>query len=160
LLVTGYGRLALFRNVPGENGGRRFVEVTQEAGLLGEHFWSTSAAFADLDGDGYPDLYVCQYVDWSFANHPQCEEGQDVVQPEVRPPRFFAARAHALYRNNRNGTFTNVTKEAGLHAPRSDADYDKLEHLSPQARDSLKRSDRDKDFGKGLGVVIVDVNGD
>jgi ATP-dependent DNA ligase len=45
-------------------------EVTREAGLLGEHFWSTSAAFADLDGDGYPELYVCQYVDWSFANNP------------------------------------------------------------------------------------------
>jgi hypothetical protein len=160
LLVTGYGRLALFRNVPGENGGRRFVEVTREAGLIGEHFWSTSAAFADLDGDGYPELYVCQYVDWSFANNPACEGGKDVVEPEVCPPRFFGARAHALYRNNGNSTFTDVTKEAGLHAPRSDTDYDKLEHLSPQARDSLRKADREKDFGKGLGVVIVDVNGD
>jgi hypothetical protein len=53
-----------------------------------------------------------------------------------------------------------VTKEAGLHTPRSDADYDKLDYLSPRARDSLRKADRDKDFGKGLGVVIVDVDGD
>src|SRR5262249_44493978 len=59
-----------------------------------------------------------------------------------------------------NSTFTDVTKEAGLHAPRPDADYDKLGYLSPQARDSLRKADREKDFGKGLGVVIVDVNGD
>jgi hypothetical protein len=97
-------------------------------------------------------LYVCQYVDWSFANNPQCEEGREVVEREVCPPRFFGARSHALYRNNGNGTFTNVTEEAGLHTPRSDADYDKLDYL-------LRKADRDKDFGKGLGVVIVDVDG-
>src|SRR5262249_40570393 len=44
LLVTGYGRLALFHNEPDKKGGRRFVEVTRQAGLLTTHFWSTSAA--------------------------------------------------------------------------------------------------------------------
>src|SRR5262249_13944931 len=67
LLVTGYGRVALYRNAPDGKGGRRFVDVTREAGLcdglLGKHFWATSAGFADLDGDGWPDLYVCQYAD-------------------------------------------------------------------------------------------------
>jgi hypothetical protein len=160
LLVTGYGRLALFRNEAGPNGERRFVETTGQAGLLGEHFWSTSAAWADVDGDGYPDLYVCQYVDWSFANNPKCEGTLDKVEREVCPPKFFGARPHALYRNNGNGTFTDVTKEAGLHAPRADADYDQLEHLDKEARDRLRKADRERDFGKGLGVVIVDVDGD
>src|SRR5206468_205377 len=70
LLVTGYGRVALYHN---ESAGtdpktgkdkRKFVDVTEKVGLLKkEHFWATSAAFADLDGDGWPDLYICQYVD-------------------------------------------------------------------------------------------------
>src|SRR5262249_51389623 len=83
LLVPGFGRLARCHNVPGANGGRAFAEVTSEAGLLGGHFWSTSAAFADLDGYGYPDLYVCQYVDWSFANNPKCEGPGDSAAREV-----------------------------------------------------------------------------
>ena len=56
LLVTGYGRVILYHNEPDDKGGRKFRDVTQEAGLLdGQHFWSTSAAFGDLDGDGFPD---------------------------------------------------------------------------------------------------------
>jgi hypothetical protein len=62
LLMTGYGRVALWHNEPGPGGVRRFREVTRAAGLLGPHFWSSSAAFGDLDGDGLPDLYMCQYV--------------------------------------------------------------------------------------------------
>jgi hypothetical protein len=138
LLVTGYGRLALYHNVadPRAPGGRRFVEVTKEAGLLGQHFWSTSAAFADFDGDGYPDLYVCQYVNWSFANHPICRHSPAAPR-DVCAPGEFEARPHALYRNNGKGHFVNVSKEAGLRLERAD-----------------------KDYGKGLGVLAVDVNGD
>src|SRR5207248_7758000 len=68
LLITGWGRLALYHN----EGGRRFVEVTQAAGLT-DDLWSTSAAWGDLDGDGFPELYVCHYVNWSFDNDPPCE---------------------------------------------------------------------------------------
>jgi hypothetical protein len=161
LLVTGYGRLALFHNVPDERtGGRKFQEVTKEAGLRGGHFWGTSAAFADFDGDGYPDLYVCQYVDWSFANHPKCPGYSDDVAFDICSPTQFEARPHALYRNNGNGTFTEVGKEAGLHAPRQEGDYARLDFLSPAGRDRLRQADADRDFGKGLGVVVVDVDGD
>jgi hypothetical protein len=160
LLVTGYGRLALFHNETGPDGKPRFVETTAQAGLRGDHFWSTSAAWADLDGDGFPDLYICQYVDWSFANNPKCESTFDKVEREVCPPTVFAARPHALYRNNGNGTFTDVAKEAGLHAPRTDADYERLDFLDKAARALLREADRKRDFGKGLGVVITDVDGD
>jgi hypothetical protein len=138
LLVTGYGRLALYHNVadPKAPGGRRFVDVTQEAGLVREHFWSTSAAFVDLDGDGFPDLYVCQYVNWSFQNHPFCRAVQGPGR-EVCPPTQFEARPHALYRNDGKGRFIDVSKEAGLRLERAD-----------------------KNYGKGLGVLAVDVNGD
>jgi hypothetical protein len=138
LLVTGYGRLALYHNVadPQAPGGRRFVEVTKEAGLEREHFWSTSAAFVDLDGDGFPDLYVCQYVEWSFANHPFCRSLHGPGR-EVCPPGQFGARPHVLYRNDGKGRFVDVSKEAGLRLERAD-----------------------KNYGKGLGVLAVDVNGD
>jgi hypothetical protein len=136
LLVTGYGRVALFHNEPDGKGGRRFVEVTKEAGLTDDQ-WSTSAAWADLDGDGWPDLYLCHYVDWSLTgNHPRCI-GFDGKRRDICPPGHFTALPHRLYRNNGNGTFTDVSKAAGL----------RVEH--PQ-----------KDYGKGLGVLAVDVSGD
>jgi hypothetical protein len=143
LLVTGYGRLALFHNESDGHGGRHFVEVTRTAGLEREHFWSTSAGFADLDGDGYPDLYVCQYVNWSWANHPTCPGYTANVARDICPPRKFGARPHALYHNvpakgNAGRRFVDVSREAGLHMP-------------PRA---------DEDYGKGLGMLLVDVNGD
>jgi hypothetical protein len=142
LLVTGYGRLALFHNEPDGKGGRRFVEVTREAGLArDDHFWSTSAAWGDLDGDGWPDLYICQYVDWSFANNPPCRGYTTDVARDVCPPRQFGAAPHALYHNvaGPDGRrFVDVSREAGLRVPPRE----------------------DKDYGKGLGVLFVDVDGD
>jgi hypothetical protein len=160
LLVTGYGQVALFKNVPARGGGRRFVEVTRKAGLTGPHVWATSAAWGDLDGDGWPDLYVCQYVDWSWDNHPPCEGYAAAVPRDICPPRDFNARPHLLYRNNGDGTFTEVGKEAGLRAPRQPADYDKLTHVGEAARERLREGDREREFGKGLGVVLVDLDGD
>jgi hypothetical protein len=132
LLVTGWGRLALFHNESDGKGGRHFVEVTQKAGL-NDTLWSTSAAWADLDGDGFPDLYVCHYVDWSFANNPDCSFGG---KKNICSPRLFKALPHVLYKNNRDGTFTDVSKQAGILEPRA------LEH------------------GKALGVLIADLDDD
>jgi hypothetical protein len=135
LLVTGYGRLALYHNEPDDKGGRHFVEVTKQAGL-DDDLWSSSAAWADLDGDGFPDLYVCHYVDWSWQNNPTCKDFSG-TQRDICGPDHFLAQPHRLYRNNGDGTFRDVSKAAGL----------RIEH--PQ-----------KDYGKGLGVLAVDVNGD
>jgi hypothetical protein len=134
LLVTGYGRVALFHNEPNGNGGRRFVDVTTKAGL-NDDLWSTSAAWADLDGDGYPDLYICHYVDWSFAGkNPRCV-GFDGERRDICPPGHFMAQPHRLYRNNGDGTFADVSKSAGL-----------------------RLDNAEKDCGKGLGVIAIDVN--
>ncbi len=150
LLVTGWGHLALFRNVPVDPGdpkkGRRFVDVTARAGLSQGITWATSAAFGDLDGDGYPDLYVCQYVNWSFDNNPVCN--YDGKSNDVCPPRNFNGLPHKVYRNapltpdssppkGEGGTrkFVNVSAEAGLVAAGPDS-------------------------CKGLGVLLVDVDGD
>ena len=137
LLVTGWGRVALFRNVPVDQGrpnkGRRFQDVTTEAGLDHGITWATSAAFGDLDGDGYPDLYICQYVNWSWDNNPRC--GFDGKKPDNCPPRNFDGLPHKVYRNSGNGSFVDVSSSAGLVPPGPDA-------------------------SKGLGVLLVDVDGD
>jgi hypothetical protein len=134
LLVTGYGRLALWHNESDGHGGRKFVEVTEKAHLRDPR-WNTSAAWADLDGDGYPDLYVCHYVDWSWKTHRTCPGDNPSVVADVCPPGSFQGVAHALYQNNRDGTFTDVGREAGLRQGPVSA-------------------------GMGLGVVVVDVNDD
>jgi hypothetical protein len=131
LLVTGYGRVALLHNESDGRGGRRFVDVTPRAGLDGR-LWATSAAWADFDGDGFPDLYVCQYVDWSWKTDHPCRGDSPAVPRDVCPPETFRGLPHRLYRNNGDGTFTDVTAPAGL---------------KPEC-------------GKGLGVVVVDVDGD
>jgi hypothetical protein len=138
LLVTGYGRVVLYHNVadPKAPGGRRFVEVTKEAGLLRDgHFWSTSAGCGDLDGDGYPDIYLCQYVNWSWANDPPCPGYSPDISRDVCAPKKFDSVPHALYRNTGKGSFVDVTREAGIRVERED-----------------------KDYGKGLGVLLVDYN--
>jgi RNA polymerase sigma factor (sigma-70 family) len=158
LLVTGYGGLALFHNESDGKGGRRFVLVTDKAGLGRADGWWTSAAWADLDGDGYPDLYICNYVNWSPANNPLCT--YDGKTRDLCPPKQFQARPHALFHNNGDGTFTDVAKKAGLRVPREDKDYEKLTHFGPAAREALRQADREKDYGKGRGVVIADVDND
>jgi RNA polymerase sigma factor (sigma-70 family) len=127
LLVTGWDHLALFHNESDGRGGRRFVDVSARAGLP-TGLWTTSAAFADLDGDGFPDLYVCQFVDWSSDDPPGSVSARDTS-------RKFRGLPHKLYRNNGDGTFTDVSGEAGLKEGGLGA-------------------------SKGLGVVIADLDGD
>ena len=130
LVVTGWGRVYLYHNEPDGQGGRKFVEVGAKAGFA-EHLWANSAAWVDLDGDGFPELYVCQYGDWSFEkNHPtDCVYVAPVR--DVCPPRRFKPLPHKLYKNNRDGTFADVT------------------NLLNQG-----------DGGRGLGAVAVDINND
>jgi hypothetical protein len=133
LLVTGYGRVALYHNEPDGKGGRRFAEVTEKAGLA-PGGWATSAGWADFDGDGRPDLYVGHYTDWSWAKHPRCSYRADL--PDVCPPRQFDALPNRLYRNRGDGTFADASEAAGLYQ-----------------RDCRRHS-------KTLGVVIADVDDD
>jgi hypothetical protein len=140
ILVTGWGRVVLYHNEPDGKGGRRFRDVTQKAGLT-DKLWSTSAAWADLDGDGWPDLYVCQYVNWSMENNPRCSGYTPATPRDVCPPKKFIGLPHHVYRNNGDGTFKDVSKEAKL-------------------RPYTGERDKDSEAGKGLGVVISDIDGD
>lgn len=133
LLVTGWGRVALFHNEPDGKGGRKYTDVSAAAGLGTGITWATSAAWADFDGDGFADLFVCQYVDWSFANHPSCN--YDGKTPDVCPPKNFKGLSSKVYRNKGDGTFADVSDTAGVQKGGDQA-------------------------SKSLGVVVVDVNAD
>src|SRR5207247_3591255 len=115
LLVTGYGKLALFHNESDGTGGRRFVDVTEKVGLR-DSLWSTSAGWADLDGDGYPDLYVCHYTDWSFQNDPPCKGQVPGVERDVCPPQEFKPLMHGLFHNEGGKGFRDVSAEQGFKA--------------------------------------------
>ena len=115
LYVTNYGANVLYRN----NGDGTFHDVTQTAGV-GCELWSTGAAFADVDGDSDLDLYVCNYVTYDLEKLAQMQEeslqsGKPV--PSALNPHVFEPQDNVFYRNNGDGTFTDVTAELGIAAP-------------------------------------------
>jgi hypothetical protein len=125
LFVTGWRGQNLYRNL----GAGRFQDVTGRAGLEST-LWSTSAAFADLDGDGDLDLYVANYLDFDPKIAPFCaapDGARDFCGPED-----FPAQPDRLYRNNGDGTFSDVSKAAGIDLPE----------------------------GRGLGVLVAELTGD
>lgn len=126
LFVTRWRSYALYHNV----GQGRFEDATARAGLAGDRDWPMSAAWADLDGDGDLDLYVCHYLKWDTANPTKC------VRPPTNDliycdPRYFPALPDHVFRNDR-GRFVDVTEEAGV------VDHD----------------------GRGLGVLAADLDQD
>src|SRR5205085_9768693 len=106
VLLTGYGKTALYRNV----GGGRFQDVTHAAGIDIPR-WSLSAAFADYDGDGLLDLYVTRYLKFDRSTPQLCRLGniQSACGPEAYDPEFGV-----LYRNVGGGRFEDVTRKAGV----------------------------------------------
>ncbi len=111
LFVTAVGRNRLFRN-----SGGRFEEVTEKAGVAGEpDGWGTSAAFFDYDSDGRLDLFVCNYIRWSREIDFDVDYRLVGVGRAYGPPMNFAGAHPYLYHNNGDGTFTDVSKQAGMH---------------------------------------------
>jgi len=129
-VVTGYGRIDLFHNESDGQGGRKFVAVGEKLGVR-DTSWSTSAGWADIDGDGFPDLYVCRYCDWSFANDPICKGQTAGVARDVCPPQKFKPLPHSLFKNEKGTGFRDVAAAHGF---------------TPA--------------GCGLGVVLADLNAD
>jgi hypothetical protein len=113
LLVTCFGGVVLYHN----NGDGTFTDVTKEAGFDKDKKWATGAAFGDYDGDGYADLIVTHYADIALDSLPAfgslktCKyRGVDVQCG----PKGLNGSPDVLYHNNRDGTFTEVSKQAGL----------------------------------------------
>jgi hypothetical protein len=112
LYVTCVGPNRLYRN----NGDGTFADVTEKAGV-GDPRWSAGATFFDYDADGHLDLFVANYVAFDFSNLPEFGKGK-LCQYKGIPvqcgPRGLPGDGDSLYRNNGDGTFTDVTKKAGL----------------------------------------------
>ncbi len=106
-LLTNVNENMLFRN-----DGGRFVEVGTEAGISGHDEWSSSALFFDADRDGWLDLYVGNYAEWTPKTDKFCPEGGSVKLYCI--PADYRGRPSRYYRNNRDGTFTDHTEEAGF----------------------------------------------
>ena len=111
LFVTNYGRDLLYRN----NGNGTFHEVGATAGVAGKGEWSTGAAFGDYDGDGWLDLYVARYLEFDVDDPPLGGEfcGYRGI-PVMCGPKGLKGAPDVLYRNNGDGTFTDVTQAAGV----------------------------------------------
>ena len=116
LFVTYYGKNVLYHN----RGNGTFVDVTREAGLLTETpLYSTGAAFLDYDRDGKLDLFVAHYTGYPEAtsHSPADQVGcKWKGQPVMCGPRGLKGSVNVLYRNNGDGTFTDVTLKAGIEA--------------------------------------------
>ena len=120
--VTNYGPNVLYRN----NGDSTFTDVTDvafpnavDALSTRTPLWSTGAAFADTDADGDLELYVCNYVTYDLAKLEEMkaeslQSGKPV--PSALNPHVFEPQDNVFYRNNGDGTFTDVTAEAGVAA--------------------------------------------
>ncbi|MGB7761091.1 MAG: CRTAC1 family protein [Bryobacteraceae bacterium] len=120
----------LFHN----NGDGTFSDVTEKAGVgggkyAGKKMWSVAAAWVDYNNDGLLDLFVSNYCQWEPVGYAECK---DRGQPMYCTPRHYKPLPNTLYRNNGDGTFTDVSVETGI------ADH----------------------FGRGMGVAVADYDGD
>ncbi|MCY4128537.1 MAG: CRTAC1 family protein [Gammaproteobacteria bacterium] len=124
IYVTNVGPNALLQN----DGSGLFFDVTAAAGV-GDDSWGTAASFADYDRDGDLDLYVANYLHWDPSTALDCYATN--IQTYCVPLHNYAAMDR-VFRNNGDGTFTDISTKAGLASA----------------------------FGNGLGVVSVDINND
>jgi len=111
MYVTTLGSNLLFRN----NGKGAFIDMTAKTGVASPG-WSTSVAWVDYDRDGYLDLFVGHYINWSREMDIWCT--LDGKRKSYCTPESYAGESNRLFRNNGNGTFTDVSKKAGVWNPR------------------------------------------
>jgi hypothetical protein len=128
--VTNFGDNALYHN----NGDGTFRDVTARAGVaMSGHPFKASACWLDADNDGYLDLFVTRYFDWTFEQHGDywCGDRKPGYRTYCRPD-VFKPMPNALFHNNGDGTFTDVSEKSGISRP----------------------------LGKGMGAAIADFDGD
>jgi hypothetical protein len=130
VLVTNYGDNVLYHN----DGKGRFTDVTARAGVaMARHPLKASAAWLDYDNDGWLDLFVTHYFQWTLAEDKDVWCGRQQGGHRIYcDPDVFKPLPNVLFRNNRDGTFTDVSVRVGLN----------------------------QYLGKGMGVAVADYDGD
>lgn len=126
LYVTGLGGNQLFRN----RGDGTFVDVSKTSGTDDPQSWGVPATFFDFDRDGWLDLFVGTYLNYSLPAHVPCFGTSGA--PDYCRPSVYRPQPNRLYRNTRDGRFADVTIASGVGRP----------------------------FGPALGVTAADFNGD
>jgi len=107
LYVSNFGPKILYHN----NRDGTFTDVTKRAGVADDHRVGAGTCFLDIDGDGDLDLYVANYVDFSYDTYaPKVYDGIHVY----RSPTEYAGQPHTLFRNNGDGTFSDVSATSGI----------------------------------------------
>ncbi len=114
LFVTYYGQNRLYRN----NGNGSFTDVTKEAGLTNDPTrWGSGCTFVDLNRNGHLDLFVANYTGFDFARVPRPGSAANCTWkgvPVSCGPRGLPTGRHSLFRNNGDGTFTDISRESGI----------------------------------------------
>jgi hypothetical protein len=130
VLVTNYGDNVLYHN----DGHGHFTDVTAKAGVaMPRHPLKASAAWLDYDNDGWLDLFVTHYFRWTFAEEKDVWCGRQQGGHRIYcDPDVFKPLPNVLFRNNHDGTFSDVSEQVGLN----------------------------QSLGKGMGVAIADYDGD
>jgi hypothetical protein len=133
LFITTISGNQLFHN----NGDGTFTDVTARAGLAGgmydgKRMWAIAGAWLDYNNDGLLDLFVSNYCRWDPDTEQPCfANGQNGIRITCNP-RYYGPLPNSLYRNNGDGTFTDVSAQTGIAA-------------HP---------------GRGMGVAVADYDGD
>jgi enediyne biosynthesis protein E4 len=109
IYMTGYRHSVLYHN----NGDGTFTDVTAKAGVGDDGAWATAAGWFDYDRDGKLDLLVTNYVQFDIDHPVSCGQNKPGYRAYCHPDSFSGASPR-LYHNNGDGTFTDVTRKAGL----------------------------------------------
>ncbi len=111
LYLNNFGPNVLYHN----NGDGTFTDITLQAGVANGRLVGAGAALLDIEGDGDLDLYVANYVDFDYDNHIVRMIGQYQFHPG---PADYRPVPDTLFRNEGDGTFTDISAESGIGAVR------------------------------------------